>query len=330
VDFAGLKVQNMPLGGAYRMTGFADGFDGYLGLGPSINFNNRTSSKLTLGHFSKRDDTLSSSAFVANAYQQDAGVGSSQFGMYTTDNGAGFSQDGISTADTSLPSTTDSTAATNTTSTTVAAAAATSSSTTTTDSGVTSGGFGFTKRQTTQDVAGYLVIGGIDTTAIEGNMTYLSLAQQQDEQQQSWSVCLKHAKIGHPLPFADSEPLATISTSSPLILVPHAAAFQHTYGGKYDSATNTFHIPCSEIRYLPPLSLTLGEEKVTVHLPAVYWTRKIDEKTCQVLLGQSPDHGWVLGAPFTNALYTTFDADNARIGLAIKKGNTNKDLILLE
>lgn len=315
----------MPFGGAYRMTGFADGFDGYLGLGPSINFNNRTSSKLTLGHLSKRDDTLSSSAFVANAYQQGAGVGSSQFGMYTTDNGAGFSQDGTSTTDTSLPSTTDSSAATTAASATTVAAATTAAST-----DVTSGGFGFTKRETSQDVAGYLVIGGIDTAIIEGNMTYLSLAQQQDEQQ-SWSVCLKHAKIGHPLPFPDrrhSETLATITSSNPYILLPHAAAFQHTYGGKYDAATNTFRIPCSETRYLPPLTLTLGEEKVTVQLPAVYWTRKIDDETCQVLLGQSPDHGWVLGAPFTNALYTTFDADKARIGLAIKKGNTNKDLTL--
>jgi hypothetical protein len=29
----------MPFGGAYRMSGFGDGFDGYLGLGRSVDFN---------------------------------------------------------------------------------------------------------------------------------------------------------------------------------------------------------------------------------------------------------------------------------------------------
>jgi len=39
-EFAGLKVKDMPFGGAYRMSGFGEGFDGYLGLGRSVDFNN--------------------------------------------------------------------------------------------------------------------------------------------------------------------------------------------------------------------------------------------------------------------------------------------------
>jgi hypothetical protein len=39
VTFSGRSVPNMPIGGAERMSGFDTGFDGYLGLGPNIQFN---------------------------------------------------------------------------------------------------------------------------------------------------------------------------------------------------------------------------------------------------------------------------------------------------
>jgi hypothetical protein len=39
VTFSDRTVPNMPIGGAERMSGFGAGFDGYLGLGPNIQFN---------------------------------------------------------------------------------------------------------------------------------------------------------------------------------------------------------------------------------------------------------------------------------------------------
>jgi hypothetical protein len=39
VTFSDRTVPNMPIGGADRMSGFGPGLDGYLGLGPDIQFN---------------------------------------------------------------------------------------------------------------------------------------------------------------------------------------------------------------------------------------------------------------------------------------------------
>lgn len=335
----------MPFGGAYRMSGFADGFDGYLGLGPSVNFNH---TKLTLGtsrHLAKRDDGLPPSAFVPNAYQQGAGVGSSQFGMYTTDNGAGFDQNGGGTGtggDGSLPpppGTGTTTPGTNGTTPANPPPPANSGTTTpppATEGGVTSGGFGFAKRHNEEkkkeQPAGYLVIGGIDKKAIEGDVSYLPLADNKNGQggAKNWDVCIKHAKLGKKLPLPQQDnAVAAISTSSPYIIMPECQAdeFKKTYGGKFYSKSGTYSVKCSEIKDLPPLKLTL-EDKI-IQLPATYWTREIDadRDCCEVLLAKgSSTTDWVLGVPFTKAFYTTFDSDNERLGLAIKKGNSDKNL----
>ncbi|SAL97107.1 hypothetical protein [Absidia glauca] len=341
VEFAGIKVHDMPFGGAYRMSGFADGFDGYLGLGPSVNFNK---TKLTLGtsrHLAKRDE-LPPSAFVPNAYQQGAGVGSSQFGMYTTDNGAGFDQNGGGNTggDGSLPpppgTTTPGTNGTTPANPPPPANGGTTAPPPATEGGVTSGGFGFAKRHNEEkkkdQPAGYLVIGGIDKKAIEGDVSYLPLADNKHGQggAKNWDVCIKHAKVGKKLPLPQQDnAVAAISTSSPYIIMPECQAdeFKKVYGGKFYSKSGTYSVKCSEIKDLPPLKLTL-EDKI-IQLPATYWTREIDadRDCCEVLLAKgSSTTDWVLGVPFTKAFYTTFDSDNERLGLAIKKGNSDKNL----
>ncbi|CAO3588459.1 unnamed protein product [Absidia cylindrospora] len=287
VEFSGIQVQDMPFGGAYRMSGFADGLDGYLGLGPSVNLN---TSKLSVGNsgLSKRD--MSSSAFVPNAYQQGAGVGSSQFGMYTTDNGAGFDQNGGAGGGALPPPP--------------------------------------VKRSNTQESpAGYLVLGGIDTNAIDGNMTYVPLAS---ESKGNWDVCIKHAQLNHALalPQLDNA-IASISTSNPTIVMPACQAdeFKRKYGFKFYQKSKTYSVKCSEIKDLPPLELVLEDKTIT--LPASYWTREIDadRDCCEVLLSKgSSSKDWILGVPFTNAFYTTFDSQNNQVGLAIKKGNKNDQL----
>lgn len=50
-EFAGLKVKDMPFGGAYRMSGFGNGFDGYLGLGRSVDFNNTKIGSTASGNY---------------------------------------------------------------------------------------------------------------------------------------------------------------------------------------------------------------------------------------------------------------------------------------
>ncbi|KAG1468972.1 hypothetical protein G6F56_003532 [Rhizopus delemar] len=326
-EFAGLKVTDFPIGGAYRMTGFGTGFDGYLGLGRAVDFNETSATSSSAGSLSKRD-TLSSSAFVSTAFQQGSGISSSQFGMYTTTTSDGFDQSG------STSSSTTSSTTTTTTNTTTDATASTSAVATTTTTTVTSGGFGTLSKRTSsdsdsEDPAGYLVIGGVDTSAIEGNVSYIRLADDPGATAKNWDLCIRHASFGSLTLDQKKKALASISTSTNVIAMPpkQADEFHDKFGGYYDESTKLYNIKCSEAKKLPALKMTLEDH--IVELPAKYWTAVVDsDRDCcstKITRGAS-DRDWVLGTSLTNAFYTTFDPDTETVGLAIKKGHSSDGL----
>ncbi|KAI8331446.1 aspartic peptidase domain-containing protein [Choanephora cucurbitarum] len=305
IEFAGLTVENMPFGGAYRMSGFATGFDGYLGLGRSVDLSNstkyHTSSSSSLA---KRDVALSDSAFVTNAYQSGSGISSSQFGMYvsSSDNN-GFTQSGSVT--------------TNTTEATAQVDTGFSSST-------VGGGFGMLKRHNEEEeqAAGYLVIGGVDTSIIKGDVNYLRLADTEDGSAKNWDVCIRHAGFGDLRLEQEKNAIASISTATSYITMPpdQADQFHAKFGGKYQSATKNYLIKCSDAEKLPVLKLTLEDH--IVELPAKYWIATVDadRDCCETKITRgSSDRDWVFGTSLTNAFYTTFDPENEKLGLAIKK-----------
>ncbi|KAI9029992.1 aspartic peptidase domain-containing protein [Phycomyces nitens] len=342
-EFSGLTVHDMPFGGAYRMSGFSDGFDGYLGLGRSVNFNSTKLHTSSSSGLSKRDASLPASAFVPNAYQQANGVESAQFGMYTTSTGDdGFSQSG--TGSTATDSTTTDSSTTTGSSTTTDGSTNTATNTTTSDaatsssssssSGVVSGGFGFVKRNyhPQTQVAGYLVIGGVDTSAISGEVEYIPLANTGDEYADGWDVCIRDANFDNELNMKQlPNAIASISTSSKFIVMPphQADKFHDTFGGRYHASDKTYRFVCCEADKLPTLKLTLEDH--IVELPAKYWVQRENATDCcgycttRLSRGNS-ERDWVLGTTFTNAFYTTFDSEGERIGLALKKDHKDDGL----
>ncbi|KAF7728357.1 hypothetical protein EC973_006298 [Apophysomyces ossiformis] len=331
-EFAGLKVKNMPFGSAYRMSGFDHGFDGYLGLGRNVDWNQTKIHSTAAGSLSKRDMQLPDSAFVPNAYQQASGIDSAQFGMYTTttsDNGFGANGAGDGGQ---LPPTnpnqpgnqTPPPPVNGTTTNQPSQSQAPQPQQTPTDNGVTSGGFGFVKRHN-KDVAGYLVLGGVDSSVIEGDVSYIKLSDKHN----GWDVCIRDASFGHLNLEQEKGAVASISTSSHFITLPadQADKFHAKFGGKYYQSTKTYSVKCSDIKKLPPLKVTLEDH--VVEIPASYWTREIDaDRDCcatNIARGNS-NADWVLGTTFTNAFYTTFDTADNRIGLALKKGQKNDGL----
>lgn len=328
-EFAGLKVKDMPFGGAYRMSGFGTGFDGYLGLGRSVDFNETKIRSSASSGLAKRDVALPDSAFVSNAYQSGSGLASAQFGMYTTTTNSGFDQSGATT----------NTGNTNTNSTTIPNGGTTTVPPTnpTTDNtgnagGVTSGGFGVVKRHNTpkeEEPAGYLVLGGVDKSIIKGEMEYLRLADNPDAPAKNWDICIRHASFGDLRFKQEVNAIASISTSTSLIAMPPAQAdkFHKKFDAKYDYSTKTYKIKCSQIKDLPVLKMTLEDH--IVELPAKYWTGVVDADrdccTTKISRGSS-DRDWVLGTSLTNAFYTSFDPETETVGLAIKKGQENDGL----
>ncbi|KAG2205569.1 hypothetical protein INT47_005944 [Mucor saturninus] len=341
-EFAGLTVKDMPFGGAYRMSGFGEGFDGYLGLGRDVDFNETKIHSSASGGLAKRDIPVSASGFVPNAFQSGSGLASAQFGMYTTTTGSGFDQSGAATTtDPTTGATIDPNASTNTTLTPGATPNVPAGTTTTTptdtttpvtDGGVTSGGFGVMKRnnkEDTEEPAGYLVLGGVDTSVIEGDVNYLRLSDNPDAPAKNWDICIRHASFGS-LKFAqEKNAIASISTSTSFIVMPptQADAFHEKFASKYEYATKSYSIKCSEIKNLPTLKMTLEDH--IVELPPKYWTAVVDADrdccTTKISRGSS-DRDWVLGTAMTNAFYTTFDPEAETVGLAIKKGQSKDGL----
>ncbi|ORE07262.1 acid protease [Rhizopus microsporus var. microsporus] len=292
--YAGLTVENMPFGDAYRMERFDQGFDGFLGLGRNVDLNT------VQEHYAKRD--IPDSGFVPNAYQQGYGMGSSQFAMYTTSSRSGFSQ---TTASNSTPST-----------------------------GVASGGWGtISKRHTKDDTpAGYLVLGGVDTDAIQGKLYYVKAAE--NDGSGNWAVPVRHAKFLHDLCFKVSKHAkAVLSSSTDVIGLPNEQAdeFEKHWYAVYDEPDNTYKIPCCLMDRLTSFQIQLGN--ITVTVPPHYWSYPRETDTCcdmcRTHIGRSSsDSDYVLGFSFTNAFYTQFDIEKDRIGLAIKKHHRHDGLEL--
>lgn len=328
-EFAGLKVKDMPFGGAYRMSGFGTGFDGYLGLGRDVDFNQTKIRSSASAGLAKRDVELPASGFVPNAYQSGSGLASAQFGMYTTTTGSGFDQSGTTTNTGGATNNNGTTALPTGNPPTVPPPTTTTSPNTGGD--VTSGGFGVVKRHNTpeEEPAGYLVLGGVDKSVIKGEMEYLRLADDPGAKAKNWDICIRHASFGDLRFKQEANAIASISTSTSLIAMPPAQAdkFHEKFDAKYEYATKTYKIKCSEIKNLPVLKMTLEDH--IVELPAKYWTAVVDadRDCCSTKISRgSSDRDWVLGTALTNAFYTSFDPETETVGLAIKKGQDNDGL----
>lgn len=285
-------------------------------------------------------DALSDSAFVTNAFVSGSGLASAQFGMYTTTT-TGFDQSGVSTGTTTTTTnlaSSNTTIASNTTVSTVNTNTGTTNggNTLTVTDGVTSGGFGTlakrnnnNKKKTSDEVAGYLVLGGVDKSIIKGKMEYIQLADDPGAKAKNWDVCIRHAGFGGMTIEQGEHALASISTATSFIVMPpdQADAFHNKFGGEFKESTRTYNIKCSEIKKLPPLKMTL--ESHIVELPASYWTYEIDgDRDCcgtKIQRGSS-DKDWILGTSLTNAFYTAFDPERQAVGFAIKKGHKEDGL----
>lgn len=298
VEFSGITVPNMPIGGADRMSGFDAGFDGYLGLGPNIQFNKTGKLYAGQGNLQRRQDFENQPSSFVNSAFQIGQVQSPQFGVFVTPN------------------------ATTTNTTTPAAPADPAAPQPATNVPASSGGF--TKRSDADCPAGYLIFGGVDTSKIDGSFKYLPLADPADGNSRNWDVCLRKADFGNGLSFEQHpDAIASISLSTSYITLPcrQADKFHDKIGGKYLESTQTYSIKCSEISKLPPLKLRFDE--YTVELPASYWTKEVDadRDCCQTLIRRgSSERDWVLGTSFTHAFYTSFDPEKEALGLGVIKG----------
>ncbi|KAI8354596.1 aspartic peptidase domain-containing protein [Choanephora cucurbitarum] len=318
--FGDIKVDQMPIGGAYLMNHFDQGFDGFLGLGRSVNLSN-------VARYERR--SIPESGFVPIAYQQSAGVQSAQFGMYITHQSEpGFSESGSVSKEEMIKSniTQSSTHEKSKPSHSTQESKSTSKHQVTTP-----GGYGnLAKRHDHKEIpAGYLIIGGVDHDAIEGKLHPIPLNNECGNSQ-DWAVPVRDAGFENNF-HIHKHAKAILSTSTDVIGLPdkQAEEFRKRWYATYDEPDNTFMVPCCLMDQLSSFRIQLGDIQVT--LPPHYWShfRQTDSccEMCRTHIGKSEsEKNFILGSSFTNAFYTQYDSEKEQISLALKKNHIDDNL----
>jgi hypothetical protein len=193
---------------------------------------------------------------------------------------------------------------------------------------------------------GELSLGEIDDTRYTGNMTWLSLAQEQ-----WWTVDFIGVKVGDVGVVSTNEKileapsstasLAILDSGTSLIVGPNdsidlivaqiAAASNVRIG--YDSSSQIYAVSCSDVDKLPSLTFVLADARngktyhYTLTGPAyVVSSLSNNSGVCPLALQSGGSSGassgggsmdlWILGDPFLRTFYSVYDYENSRVGLA--------------
>jgi hypothetical protein len=193
---------------------------------------------------------------------------------------------------------------------------------------------------TPDGTGGELSLGEIDTSRYSGNMTWLTLTQQQ-----WWTVNIIGVAVNNvgvvssdrrvlpaPEPTAD---LAILDSGTSLIVGPTDSIDQivreiQSVSGvaiSYDSNAQIFAVRCSQVKSLPPITFVLADANTgqsyhyTLDGPAyVVASLSNDNGVCPLALQEGGSGGnsnlWILGDPFLRTFYSVYDYENSRVGLA--------------
>ena len=187
---------------------------------------------------------------------------------------------------------------------------------------------------------GELILGEIDTTRYTGNLTWLTLAQEQWWTVYMIGVAVNNQGVVSSNKQVFSAPLSTpeyaiLDSGTSLIVGPtesiDAIIAEIRTVSKidigYNSQTQIFAIACSDVEKLPTLTFVLADAKTgqsyhyTLTGPAyVVASLSSSDGICPLALQEGGSNGnmnlWILGDPFLRTFYSVYDYDNSRVGLA--------------
>ncbi|XP_029660185.1 cathepsin E-like, partial [Formica exsecta] len=162
-------------------------------------------------------------------------------------------------------------------------------------------------RDPSAEVGGELILGGIDNSHFEGNLTYVPVIREG-----YWQFALDSVKIAGNTLSPNSQAIADTGTS--LIAGPSDDIDVINQQIGTDSNGN---VDCSTINQLPTISFVLNGNPFNL-TPHDYILQ--EQATCmsgfQKLSGLD---FWILGDVFIGPYYTVFDQGNNRVGFAPSK-----------
>ncbi|KAJ8325311.1 hypothetical protein O5D80_006254 [Batrachochytrium dendrobatidis] len=154
-----------------------------------------------------------------------------------------------------------------------------------------------------------LTLGGIDTTHVNGAITWIPVVRKA-----YWEVVMDSVTLGKTTLATGSH--AVFDSGTSLIAIPTVHANQiHQQLGAIPFTNGLQLIPCSG---LPPITFALNGVAFTLRnedyvLPFGFGY------CVSVFVGLDMNNFWILGDSFLKFYYTIFDVDNGRIGIANSK-----------
>ena len=193
---------------------------------------------------------------------------------------------------------------------------------------------------TPDGTGGELSLGEIDTSRYSGNMTWLTLTQEQWWTVNMIGVAVNNVGVVTSNPRILSAPestadLAILDSGTSLIVGPTGSVDTIVREIKsvsgvdvsYDSRSQIFAVPCSDVKKLPPITFVLADARTgqsyhyTMTGPAyVVASLSSSKNMCPLAFQEGGSGGnsnlWILGDPFLRTFYSVYDYENSRVGLA--------------
>lgn len=168
---------------------------------------------------------------------------------------------------------------------------------------------------TSDAVSGELILGGVDRSRFEGQVTFAPVIRKG-----YWEITLQRFAVGNER-FTQRRP-AVIASGSTLIVLPTLDSHRiHRRLGMRATEDGRHTIACDRIDSMPNIILTFGGREFPL-TPRDYIVRWHGECMSAFVAQdiQSPTGPiWVLGSVFLRSYYTVFDMERNRVGFAHAK-----------
>ncbi|KAI8924712.1 aspartic peptidase domain-containing protein, partial [Entophlyctis helioformis] len=164
---------------------------------------------------------------------------------------------------------------------------------------------------------GEVAFGLPDPARFTGEWSWLPI----DQSTKHWAVTMDSVVVdGRTVPVEAADATTIMDTGTTLIILPYNVfrVINNRMGGKSAGGNGVYTLDCKTVRSLPPVTFNLNGKPFTLTWDMQFY---VVREYCVSAFGTVPNLPAILGVAFLRHFYTTFDYDNARVGLATPTGN---------
>lgn len=178
----------------------------------------------------------------------------------------------------------------------------------------------YMNRDANTNKGGIIFLGGIEPKHIKGEITYVPVTTKKYWQIQMNQFSIQQNKTNSEKFCGNQGCQVILDTSSNSIGVPNEYVLKINNiieATKY--LYNRYEVPCSKVNKLPKITINIGSRDFRIS--GRHYIQKMENENGTVCISAFCDSGlsdglWSLGGGFLSSVYTTFDLENNRVGIA--------------